>query len=213
MMGKEEFSLLGAGAFALLVVCGIVLIVRRMIKVERSRAAGSIGIALLTAVLVFSANVTLEIIASINLSADTATLKSTMGDWHRAILMYAKDNDDHLPLSENWEQEARAYLSYGDTATLRDPVTDLKKGIGYNAAIAGMSLVGSDYDTVILISGKNARPIEQGGPIADDPSALIVTLEGRATGMWNQGLIWTLPNPSPHDEVHDQSPDPAPDQE
>ena len=212
-MDKQQFGDLAIIFLALALAFEAARIVRRLKKIERSKTDLWLGVGLYVSVLACLTSFLWPITASWYAAADNTARKSKMKEWHRAIMMYAVDNDEHLPLLKNWEQEARAYLPDGESATLRDPVTNLEKGIGYNAAIAGRSLAECDEDIVILISGKNAPAIEHGIAIVDDFSAVVINLNGWVTGMRNPDLVWALPDPSPHNKVNDQSPDPATDQQ
>ena len=200
-MDKEFYYWLGNGFGLLFVFSGVALLVRRRTKVERSRADDWIGISLLFSILGFGACVLWPVIASTRPATDTATRQGRLMAWHTAIIMYASDYDDHLPLLENWEESLNEYLKYGSSVTLRDPVSSLEKGFGYNAAVAGRSLDECPSNTVLLISGQNAQAIERGGEIVSDPSAVVITLDGGVQPISYDKLAWSVP------AVEDTKPD------
>ena len=200
-MDKEVYYWLGNGFGLLFVVSGVALLVRRRTKVEKSRTDDWIGIALLFSLLGLGASVLMPIIAGARPATDTATRKYRLMTWHTAITMYASDYDDHLPLLENWEESLNEYLKYGSSVTLRDPVSSLEKGFGYNAAIAGKSLDECPINIVLLISGQNARAIERGKEIVSDPEAVVITLDGGVKPISDDEIAWSVP------AVEDAEPD------
>ena len=132
------------------------------------------------------------------LAADMGVRDSSMRNWQKAIMQYAYDNDDRLPLVDNWDDAVREYLDPERESSLSDPVSELEFGIGFNAAIAGRYLSDCPNRTVILVSGKNAARVEKGEPIVDDEyAALQVVGDGRLSFIYRDDVVWVIPDEEP----------------
>ena len=159
--------------------CLIVRIVRRVTKKAKSRIDPWLEWTMAFAFLGMLISAFGAPYISVGLAAKNTKRDARMKDWYHAIFLYVTDNDDRFPLIHNWAEATAEYFPSSAEATLRDPVTELERGIGMNGALSGKGTSDVNADVVILVSGKNASSIEKRMPIKNDPMGTALFLSGR----------------------------------
>ena len=132
--------------------------------------------------------------------------------------MYATDHDDRLPPAKSWTDSLTPYTKRNPADfTKRPQFDDVGLGMNRYAAAALLTDVWDVAATVMLaqLRGQGVNQLVDEATARPESFRSVAFMDGHAKFVSTTGeneLIWK-PFESPHDEVDDQPPDPAPDQQ
>ena len=227
-MDKSQLFVSMIVFIALALAFEVARIVRRVKKVERSKTDLWLGVGLYVSVLGCGISIFWPLQVSLSIATERTRSTERAKILSQRMLMYAVDNDDRLPPVANWTDLIEPYTErgpdgpYDDSGDIRSfteggVIGGNAIGMNRHAGRVSFSDVADATAQVMLAerigSGTNLSVDERSEFEGDGRS--VAFMDGYAKWLPRASdveLVW-ITDPSPHDEVDDQSPGPAPDQE